>query len=62
MIDRYEYPVILRLNADDYYDELKEKYEFYIDPRLPDYTVYTYDCIDPKYLQIYKNDGWKNLK
>lgn len=62
MLSRYENPVILRLNTDDYYDELKEKYKFYIDPRLPDYAVYTYDCIDPKYLQIYKNDGWKNLK
>lgn len=61
MIDRHEHPIILKLNSEDYYEELKAKYKFYIDPRLPDYAVFTYDCIDPKYLEVLQGEKWEKL-
>jgi len=49
--DRFQYPITLRLNFGEYGKEIRDKYIFYKDPRM-DGAVFTYDCIDPKYIQI----------
>ena len=43
--------ILFRLNLNTYRDEISSKYKFYSDPRNEN-SFYTYDCIDPKYLQI----------
>lgn len=52
--------ILLRLNFDDYGEEITDKYIFYKDPRKPS-AVFTLDCINPKYIQIFVNDNWSNL-
>lgn len=52
--------VLLRLNYDEYGDEIRSKYVFYKDPR-DESAVFTYDCINPKYIQAYYNGTWNNI-
>lgn len=49
--NRFSEPLILRLNFDEYGKEILDKYVFYKDPRMES-AVFTYDCIDPKYIQM----------
>ena len=58
----YEHPILLKLDTENYLEEIKKKYKFYIDPRLSAWAVYTYDSIDPKYIMVYVNDKWKHIK
>ena len=53
--------ILLRLNFDEYGDEIRDKYVFYKDPRKSS-AVFTLDCIDPKYIQIIDNGRWINIK
>lgn len=62
MLDRYEDPLLMKLDTENYLDEIKRKYKFYIDPRLISWALYTYDSIDPKYIMIYENNEWKHIK
>lgn len=59
MKSRFRHPVFLRLNFDKYESEIKERYVFYVDPRSPDDAVFTYDCIDPKYIQVVERKNGK---
>ena len=45
---------------DEFGDEIRDKYIFYKDPRDPN-AVFTYDCINPKYIQKFINNEWKNI-
>ena len=58
--DKFEIPILLRLNFEDYKNEILNKYNFYEDPRMEN-SIYTYDTINPKYLQLYKNNNWENI-
>lgn len=58
--DKFEIPILLRLNFEDYKNEIINKYNFYEDPRMEN-SIYTYDTINPKYLQLYKNNNWENI-
>ena len=59
---KFEYgSILLRLNFDEYGDEIRDKYVFYKDPRKTS-AVFTLDCIDPKYIQIMDNGRWINIK
>ena len=53
-------PILLRLNFDEFGNEIRDKYIFYKDPRDPN-AVFTYDCINPKYIQKFINNEWKNI-
>ena len=55
-----ERPILLRLNYDEYGEEIRNKYVFYKDPR-DESAVFTYDCINPKYIQAYYNGTWNNI-
>ena len=43
--------ILLRLNFDEYAEEITDKYVFYKDPRKSS-AVFTLDCINPKYIQM----------
>lgn len=52
--------ILLRLNFDEYAEEITDKYVFYKDPRKSS-AVFTLDCIDPKYIQMLVNGSWVNI-
>ena len=52
--------ILLRLNFDEYAEEITDKYVFYKDPRKSS-AVFTLDCIDPKYIQMLVNGNWVNI-
>ena len=58
--DKFTYPILLKLNFEDYDNEIRKKYKFFEDPRM-DMSVFTYDTISPKYIKIYKNNCWENI-
>ena len=53
--------VILKLNFDDYGEEIKRKYIFYPDPEQ-DFAYFTDSNIDPKYLQVSYGDDFVDIK
>lgn len=53
--------ILLRLNFDEYGDEIRNKYIFFKDP-IKSSAAFTLDCIDPKYIQVMINVQWKNIK
>jgi hypothetical protein len=58
---KFEYgSILLRLNFDEYAEEITDKYVFYKDPRKSS-AVFTLDCIDPKYIQMLVNGSWINI-
>ena len=51
--------VLLKVDFNNYRDEIMSMYKFYQDPREAT-SVYTYDTIDPKYIMVCTDDinGW----
>lgn len=47
--------VLLKIDFNNYRDEIMSKYKFYQDPR-ENTSVYTYDVIDPKYIMVCTDD------
>lgn len=51
-----ESPVLLKLNMDEYGDEIRKNIKFYKDPRVMESAFFTYSNIPPKYLQVVSGD------